>query len=242
MQIQSIVICNTRLLCESIQSLIADHPVLRLVGMAKSCTDALSLMRNCQAEVVLLETASTESLQDLRALTSRVPRIKVVAFGVPDVENVILDYAEAGVIGFVTQDATLQETVAIVQAAVRDELKCSQRTAAALLRRVRVLANNCDDGDSMSSLTPRETNLLNLIEQGMSNKDIARTLKIELSTVKNHVHNILEKLNVRRRGEAAALMHRSLGRTKGRLSNVQTRSQSARFSRQQEIVRSCPMD
>lgn len=242
MPIPSIVICNTRLLCDGIQLLIADHPVLRLVGMAKSCNDALILIQNRQAEVALLETASTESLEDLRALTSRVPRIKVVAFGLPDVENVILDYAEAGVIGFVTRDATLQETVTIVQAAMRDELLCSQRTAAALLRRVRVLANHSDDGNSMSSLTAREANLLDLIEQGMSNKDIARTLEIGLSTVKNHVHNILEKLNVRRRGEAAALMHRSLGRTKARLSKVQMRSQSARQSGQQEKVRSCPMD
>ena len=226
MEISLIVICSTRLTRDGIRSLIDSHPTLRLVGMANNCSEASTLLQDRQAEVALLEMASTSSFESLRALTSRTPRIKVVAFALPDVEDIILEYAEAGVIGFVNRDATLEETVKIIQAAVRNELLCSKRTAAALLRRITALANRKHADDAMKSLTPRELVLLELIEQGMSNKDIARKLRIELSTVKNHVHNILEKLNVRRRGQAAALMHRR----RARAAKLSTTLQSSRES------------
>jgi DNA-binding NarL/FixJ family response regulator len=74
---------------------------------------------------------------------------------------------------------------------------------AALLRRVATLADG-HDGARGAGLTAREHEIMELVEQGLSNKEIASALRIELPTVKNHVHNILEKLRVTRRGEAAA--------------------------------------
>ncbi len=79
---------------------------------------------------------------------------------------------------------------------------CTPRIAALLLRRVAEAAAPRSSG--LERLTPRETEIVDLIEQGLSNKQIARRLSIELATVKNHVHNILEKLEVARRGEAVA--------------------------------------
>ncbi len=81
-----------------------------------------------------------------------------------------------------------------------------------LSRRLSVLASERDHGAHGLSLTDREREIVELLDQGLSNKEIAQRLAIRLPTVKNHVHSILEKLNVHRRGEAAALMH-------GRLSS-----------------------
>jgi DNA-binding NarL/FixJ family response regulator len=88
----------------------------------------------------------------------------------------------------------------------RGEFLCSPGTAATLLRRVAALAAERHTADNGARLTPREQQVVRLIDEGLSNKEIARRLSIEVRTVKNHVHSILEKLQVRRRGEAAARM------------------------------------
>ena len=88
---------------------------------------------------------------------------------------------------------------------MRGEAACSPRVAAALLRRVadRGARARRLDGE-FAPLTSRERQIVALIDEGLSNKEIAARLCIELSTVKNHVHNLLEKLGARGRGEAAA--------------------------------------
>jgi DNA-binding NarL/FixJ family response regulator len=87
-------------------------------------------------------------------------------------------------------------------------MPCSPRAAAALLRHIAVLANERPDA---VELTTRELQIVRLIERGLSNKEIGRQLCIELATVKNHVHNILAKLEVGSRREAVAHVRRSVG-------------------------------
>ena len=86
------------------------------------------------------------------------------------------------------------------------ELPCSPGVAGALLRRVAALAAERRGECGLERLTAREVEVLRLIERGLANREIAAQLCIELRTVKNHVHRILEKLGVDRRGQAAALM------------------------------------
>jgi DNA-binding NarL/FixJ family response regulator len=83
---------------------------------------------------------------------------------------------------------------------------------ASLLRRVALLAQDSRDGLDTPALTRRQREIVALIDEGLSNKEIARRLSIELPTVKNHVHNILEKLQVSRRGAAAAVVRSPLSR------------------------------
>jgi two-component system, NarL family, nitrate/nitrite response regulator NarL len=84
--------------------------------------------------------------------------------------------------------------------------RCSAQATAALVRRLTVLADRRRPEARRAALTPREREIVMLIDRGMSNKQIARELHIELATVKNHVHSVLEKLHVERRGAAAAVM------------------------------------
>jgi DNA-binding NarL/FixJ family response regulator len=123
----------------------------------------------------------------------------------------------------VLRDGTVDDLVATIESASRGELRCSAKIAAALLRRVADLATERDISKTNARLTRREQENACLVEEGLSNKEIAARLFIEVATVKNHVHNILEKLQVRTRGEAAAAVRRRglrvRRRTRGRTSS-----------------------
>jgi DNA-binding NarL/FixJ family response regulator len=93
---------------------------------------------------------------------------------------------------------------AAIDALARGEVICSPKATQALLSRVACLATERRSNDGLSKLTARERAILELIEAGMTNRQIATSLYIELQTVKNHVHAILAKLGVQRRGQAAA--------------------------------------
>jgi DNA-binding NarL/FixJ family response regulator len=124
----------------------------------------------------------------------------------------ILPLIEAGAAGYLTSDGPLHELVSTMAAVARGEMPCSPGLAAALGRRVVMLAAASDPPAEALVLTRREREVADLIEEGLSNKEIARRLSISVMTVKNHVHRLLDKLQVRRRGEAAARI-RSLRRT-----------------------------
>jgi DNA-binding NarL/FixJ family response regulator len=130
------------------------------------------------------------------------PAAKVVAFGVDDNEQDIITCAEIGVAGYVCREASTDELVEHVRSAIRDEVICSPRIAASLFRRLASLAGRTASDDG---LTIREGQVLSLIRAGLANKQIAAELSIAEATVKNHVHNLLEKLHVKRRAQAARL-------------------------------------
>jgi DNA-binding NarL/FixJ family response regulator len=126
----------------------------------------------------------------------------------PDQEDTLLEWAEAGVAGLVPREASFEDLLCTVGHAVRGEFRCSPRFAGRLLQRLAQPRLAAHPPERLSSLTARETEIIRLIDQGLSNKAIAVELGIELATVKNHVHNLLEKLHVHRRAEAAARIRR----------------------------------
>ncbi len=137
---------------------------------------------------------------------------RVVAINVPSHARDVIACAEAGVACCLTAEASLDQLVLAIGSAARGEALCSPWTAAVLQRRVAVLAQErrrapvATVESVVARLTAREFEIAGLVEQGLSNKEIAGRLCIELPTVKNHVHRILDKLEVRRRAEAAALV------------------------------------
>jgi two-component system, NarL family, nitrate/nitrite response regulator NarL len=116
----------------------------------------------------------------------------------------VIACAEAGISAFVAREGTAEDLVAAVHQAMRGELVCSPRVTALLFDRVAALSAERTTSIPTDALTEREKEIIPLVEQGLSNKEIARQLRVGAATVKNHVHNILEKLQVRRRGEVAA--------------------------------------
>jgi DNA-binding NarL/FixJ family response regulator len=177
---------------------------VEVIASASDVEGALSEIAADRPDAVLADVGLAGGATALRKIVAAAPGGRVVAFGVVDSEQLIIDFAEAGVAGYVPREATLDDLVAVIEGVMRDEVICSPRIARTLLRRVGALARERHDGGAEVRLTSRETQVVALIDEGLSNKEIASRLQIELPTVKNHVHNVIEKLGVRRRAEAAA--------------------------------------
>jgi two-component system, NarL family, nitrate/nitrite response regulator NarL len=154
------------------------------------------------ADVILVDVAAGARLAAVCELAAVHPDTPLLALGVRNAELDVLACVEAGAVGYVLQDATLEELADAAQRALRDEPLASPHMIAMLMRRVAALSQN-GRRDTVGTLTSRELEIVALIEQGRSNKEIAAHLSIAVTTVKNHVHSILEKLKVHRRGEIA---------------------------------------
>ncbi len=174
-----------------------------VAGTAATGHEAVTVTLALAPDITLLDMGMTGSLGVLQTITQRAPRVAVVALGISDEEESVLGCIEAGAVAYVTRDGTLADVVDTVHRSTRGESLASPRIIGILMRRAAVSAQHSDRAP-VDSLTSRELEVIRLIDQGLSNKDIAMRLSIEVATVKNHVHNILEKLSVHRRGEAAA--------------------------------------
>ena len=189
-----------RLFREGLTLYLAGLPGIAVIGSVGTRQSVLEQLP-AQPDVLLLDMAMPESLQTLRDVASRVGSPRVVALALPDSEPAVLACAEAGIAGYVTRDASLEELVDAVRRAARGETILPPRVAAALLRRFSTLASYTPDAAPAGELTARELEIARLVDQGMSNKLIAARLCIEVSTVKNHMHRILAKLHAQHRAE-----------------------------------------
>jgi two-component system nitrate/nitrite response regulator NarL len=193
---------------DGLARLLARERRFEVVGVAAGVREALVALDKVGPDVVLLDMPAPAGANAVRALVAAAPQVKVVVLAVPEVERDVLVFAEAGAAGYVAREGSIADLVAAVESVSRGEVLCSPEIAATLLRRVGALARERAAEPIAGRLTARELDVLRLIEEGRSNKEIARALSIELPTVKNHVHSILEKLNVHRRTEAAARARR----------------------------------
>ena len=180
------------------------HDRIEVVGHDGAAGDALALAGSLRPDVALVDVGMGGGPPLVRALRAVAPEVKVVALGVSEVEDEVMPLVEAGVSGYVTRDSSLNELSAAVLGVADGGPLCSPRMVATFLRRIAVLSSEQQADSAEAALTTREVEIVRLIERGLSNKQIAHELCIELPTVKNHVHHILEKLRVTRRGEAAA--------------------------------------
>lgn len=203
-----VVLARVRLYRDGLAELFASRAEFTVAATAANEADALELICELAPDIVLLALDRGTGAPFVREIVASAPETRVVAIGIADDDPEVLPLAEAGVAGYVTTDASAEEVVSVVESVARGEALCSPRIAAALLQRVATLSRGEQPSPGRAALTAREREIVDLIEQGLSNKEIARRLQIEVATVKNHVHHILEKLNVARRGEAAALLRR----------------------------------
>jgi two-component system, NarL family, nitrate/nitrite response regulator NarL len=195
------VVAEVRLHREGLADMLSRQAGLQVVG-ASGCSAAdLVHVAASRADVVLVDMEVGTSVGLVRALASP-DGSKVIALAIRESDAEVVACAEAGVAGYATRDQSVDDVVAVIQSVARDETLCSPRMAAALLRHIGMMAEGQPAGAAAEPrLTARELEVVGLIERRMSNKQIARQLSIEVTTVKNHVHNILKKAQVQRREE-----------------------------------------
>ncbi len=206
--IRVLVISELLLICNIVASMLKEEKDIRVTGCVTSLEEARAKIEQCDIALVGATLPNEETLEFIRKLTRTASSARVVVMGVPESEEVIVDYIEAGIAGYVLHDDSADELVDKIRAVAKGEAPVSPNVVTALMERIVRLKEMCDDRENegqLSELTPREREVLDLLEQGLSNQEIANRLVIEVGTVKNHVHNILKKLDLNSRRDLTAL-------------------------------------
>ncbi len=214
--ISLIIVSDIRLYREGLMQILGDLETINLLCAVKDFNCAIKEIKLHSPDVVLLDMTMKGSCDAVRDIHSIYPRASIVALAIAEEEESILECAEAGISGYVPREASLDDLIMAVYGAANGELFCSPQIACSLINKISLLAgsveNNSDNkkentqNTTKDDLTRREKQIVCLMADGNSNKQIARKLTIEVSTVKNHVHNILGKLGVKTRTQAATLI------------------------------------
>ncbi len=208
--IRLVVVSGVRLYREGLEQVLGGGSDIRVVGTGSTPEEVLPELAALHPDVLLLDAPAGAAAAAVRLLLHACPGLRVVALAIHEVEHDVLAWAEAGAAGYVSRDSSLDQLVATVQSVARGEQPCPAAIAGALLRRVgRLAAAAAETVPRGAALTRRETEVVALVQRGLSNKEIARALDISLPTVKHHLHNIFEKLEVHRRADALARLGRS---------------------------------
>ena len=210
--IRILLVNEIRLMGNVIAAALEDEPDIKVVGCATSTDEAMKIVQEKEVDVALVSTRLPDqgALKLTNAITNAVPETKVLALGLTEEKKRVLRYVEAGATGYILKDDSLDDLIKNVRAAADDKGIVSPKIAAAMMERLSDLAQMFSDVENSvtdeAELTPREMEVLQLLGEDLTNQQIAEQLVIEVGTVKNHVHSILEKLNVSSRGEAATYL------------------------------------
>ena len=204
-----VILSAVRFVRESLSEILGRDEGMTVFGHYAALDDALRETLTRRADVLMLDAAFTNGKGAVKLIRETVPQVRVVVFAVIETEENVIAWAQVGVAGYVPSTAALGELTTLLRDISDGKQTCSALVVAALLRQVASDAHfGVADPTSVALLTARELEILRLIDAGLSNKDIARRLGISSGTTKSHVHNLLAKLNVQRRGQAAAWIHR----------------------------------
>lgn len=202
-----IVVSEIRLLGEGLALALEREASLSVCGCFSVLDDALRNLGALQLDIVLLNRSLRTASDAITRLRAVAPAVKVIALAIDENVEEVVAWAQAGAAGYIPSTAALRDVAPLLANIVRGEQPCAARVAAALLRRVGdVGPSKGFPAATVSPATPtaREMQILEMISSGLSNKDIARRLNIGLATTKSHVHNLLGKLGLQRRGQAAS--------------------------------------
>lgn len=196
---------DNRLLREGLVAMLAEQEGIVVVGTAASGRKAIEQIKSLAPEVALIDIGmpAKDGIKVTQALRRNAPEVKVIILGMSDLAAEIMTSIEAGAAAYVLKEASFDTLVGTIRAVHRGESFSSPQMTASLFSRVAELANERVLRIPFSSvkLTSRELEIIGQVAEGLSNKEIAQQLSIETQTVKNHIHNILDKLHLHTRLE-----------------------------------------
>lgn len=199
-----VVIDDHPLFRKGVGQLLALDPGFALVGEAGDGAAGVELVRALDPDLVLLDLnmRGMDGLQTLAAIKADMPHVRVVMLTVSDAREDLIDAIRAGADGYLLKDADPEDVVERLRRATAGELVVSDALSGALAQALRAEMRPAATGPA-EHLTEREREILATLARGLSNKQIARELGIVEGTVKVHMKNLLRKLGLRSRVEAA---------------------------------------
>jgi DNA-binding NarL/FixJ family response regulator len=211
--ISLVLIDDNRLLREGIAALIHTQPGFRVVAASADVDEALQKVREAKPDVVLVDLGlqDHDSLSLTTTVHSEVPDAKIILMGFLPAQEDVADYVRAGASGFVMKDASFEDFFTTIRAVARGEEVLPPALTNSLFMQIASNVPLVNKALLMESvrLTARERQVVDLLGEGLSNKEIAARLHIAVHTVKSHVHNVLEKLALHSRLEVVAFTHAS---------------------------------
>jgi DNA-binding NarL/FixJ family response regulator len=210
--INILLVNETRLMCNVLASALEDAEDIQVIGCTTTVEEAFGKIKLDGVDVVLASTRLPDqgTFKLLELIREEEPSIDLVVIGVTETKERILQYVEAGASGFVAKNSTLEEMLKAIRLAHQGKAIIPPSITAALMERLAEYAEIFSDLEmgviDSAGLTDRELEVLELLGKNKTNSEIAEELFIEVGTVKNHVHSILNKLNVSSRSEAATYL------------------------------------
>jgi DNA-binding NarL/FixJ family response regulator len=208
--VRLLIVSDVRFVREGLAELLAKEKLVSISGQFGRLDELLSKDCLYRADIVLIDKAFPDALTAIGRIRTAAPRLLVVVIAVRETAEEIISWAEAGVAGYIPRTAGLADIVPLLVEIRLGKQPCLSSVAAGLLRRLyngSKAVKGLADPFALRKLTVREAQIARLITAGLSNKDIARQLNIGVATAKTHVHNLLKKLNLQRRGQTTLWVH-----------------------------------
>jgi two-component system, NarL family, nitrate/nitrite response regulator NarL len=197
-----VILSDIRFLQEALAEILSREVGLSVIGTAANLVEAQASWSDIHPDMVLLDTTLPDALAAVAAIQDLLPKAHIIALGIAETEENVIQWGEAGVASYIPRTARMADVIAAIGNTMRGEQDCPAHIAARLLHRLAEPSpRSLRAGPPV--LTAREVEIIQLLATGLSNKDIARRLHIGLATTKSHVHNLLTKLELPRRGHAA---------------------------------------
>lgn len=208
--IQLMLIEDNRLLREGLAAMLGEQKDIVLAGLSASAETALKNSKR-KPNLVLLDIGlrSQNSLNTVESLKRALPHAKIIIMDLAPVQSDLFEYVKAGVSGFVLKDATFDDFLKTIRTVAEGDKVLPPMLTGSLFSQIVDRATRKGKRIPFSSvkMTKREFEVVELIAEGLSNKEIAKRLFLATDTVKGHVHNILEKLALHTRLEVASYAH-----------------------------------
>jgi DNA-binding NarL/FixJ family response regulator len=206
-----VLIDDNRLLREGLAAMIQTQPGFKVLAASADVDEALRKVREAKPDIVLVDfgLADHDSLRVTATVCAEVPRARVIVMGLLASQEDVADFVRTGASGFIMKNASFEDFLRTIRAvASGNEVLPPALTNSFFAQIVRNVPVT-DKAQVLQNvrLTNRERQVIDLLAEGLSNKEIASRLHIAVHTVKSHVHNVLEKLALHSRLEVAAFTH-----------------------------------
>ena len=204
--IRVLVVDDHALFRRGLQMVLEQEPDIEVVGEAGDGSEAVSKAAEMLPDIVLMDVRMPRrgGIDACTAIHETVPSAKIIMLTISDEEGDLYDAIKAGAMGYLLKEISIEEVASAIRAVHGGQSLISPSMASKLLTEFASMIKKTDDRQQVPTprLTDREMEVLKLVAKGMNNRDIAKQLFISENTVKNHIRNILEKLQLHSRMEA----------------------------------------